>query len=103
MAVESVPAEQTTCVTCGGATRRTRTALTFKRGDLHVLVENVPVMECGACGEQYVFGPIGLALSDDVDRILGALETTLTNTVALTRPRSLVVQASELEDLAVAP
>jgi len=102
MAIASVPTDPTTCVLCGGATRRTRTSLTFERGDLRVIVENVPVTRCDACDEQYVAGPIGLVLSDDVDRILGALETTLTETGALTRPRSLVVQASEIEDLAVA-
>lgn len=67
-----------------------------------MVVENVPVARCRACDEQYVAGSLGVTLSDDVDRILSVLETTLTDTVALTKPRSLVVRASEREDLAMA-
>jgi YgiT-type zinc finger domain-containing protein len=90
------------CALCGGPVRRGRASLTFERASVQVIVENVPVLICAECDEQYVPGPVALALSDDVEAALDWLETRDTHAGAVTHPRSLVMQASEQTDLALA-
>jgi YgiT-type zinc finger domain-containing protein len=50
--------------------RRQRADLVFQHDDLTITVKDVPVNYCDACGEQYVPGPIGLEISDAVDRVV---------------------------------
>jgi len=42
------------CILCRhGTTHTGQTTLTLERGDLHLVVKNVPALICPACGEAY--------------------------------------------------
>jgi YgiT-type zinc finger domain-containing protein len=59
-----------TCMNCGESLRLTRRDLVFEHDDLTIIVKDVPMAHCDACGEQYVPGPIGLEISDAVDHVV---------------------------------
>lgn len=90
------------CPACGGTMTRTKAELTFERAGVQVIVQDVPVAACEACGEQYVPGSVGLALSDEVESVLAEMEARLGQESAVARPRSLVMQASERAELELA-
>lgn len=50
--------------------RPTCVDLIFKHDDLTIVVKDVRVSYCDAGSEQYIPGPIGLAISDAVDRVV---------------------------------
>jgi YgiT-type zinc finger domain-containing protein len=92
----------TVCASCGGTMRPSLTELVFARGEIQVVVQDVPSTTCEACGEQLVPGAFGLVLSDEVEAILTDLEALADQERVLARPRSLVMQATTQPELAVA-
>lgn len=62
-------ARLTRCVNCDTEVRDGVTDLTFDYGDFRITVEGVPAELCNACDEQYIDGPLGLALSEIVSEI----------------------------------
>lgn len=89
------------CLRCGGRMRPASGELVFERNGLVVTVTDVPVSACDDCGERYVPGPVGVAISDAVDDFLRYFETKATAD-AVARPRSLVLKADERAALAFA-
>ncbi len=84
-----------TCSNCGAGMHSSHGELTYKRNDLVVTVQDVPIILCAACGERYVPGPVGVEIGDAVERFLRVFEAEVAKADTVARPRSLVMAASE--------
>lgn len=95
MGTDMLPNSIGTCSNCGAGMHSSHGELTYKRNDLVVTVQDVPIILCAACGERYVSGPVGVEIGDAVEGFLRVFEAEAAKTDTVARPRSLVMAASE--------
>ncbi len=62
------------CKNCGGTMRPGAGELTYRRGDMIITVDDVPMSICDSCGERYVPGSVGVALGEDIEDLVHSIE-----------------------------
>ncbi len=83
------------CPACGGVLRSTQTDLDFVAGEVTVRVEGAPARTCGACGETFADGPLGVRIGDEVADVLACLRPDPADPAdRVTAPRTVILTAT---------
>lgn len=104
MAANESVAMQTvrTCKACGARTYAGFGELHYTAHGVSVLITDVPMSICPNCGERYVPGPVGIAISDLVAEIVRNIEATGTSTELVADGEIRLRAGKHLRELALA-